>query len=95
MRAPHGYFLDLLSEEVACTAGVLLTDGNIRTIANRDHIEDLIGLERSDGGTTVFRPEDFEDAVLQVRVSIGDLKDTKPGMFIANGYDVELRATRC
>ena len=80
IRAPHGYFLDLASEEVACSSGVLLTDNNIKTLSVRYDIDEFRDLERSDR-ETVIRPEDFEDAVLNIRKAIGDLPDTKMGRF--------------
>jgi len=80
IRAPHGYFLDLASEEVACSSGVLLTDTNIKTLSVRYGIDEFRYLERSDL-ETVMRPEDFEDAVLNIRKAIGNLPDTKMGQF--------------
>ncbi len=79
--APHGYFLDLASEEVACSSGVLLTDNNIKTLSLRYDIDEFRYLERSDRETTM-RPEDFEDAVLNIRKAIGNLPDAKMGQFI-------------
>jgi hypothetical protein len=81
IRAPHRYFLDLASEEVACSSGVLLTDNNIKTLSVRYDIDDFRYLERSDR-ETVMRPEDFEDAVLNIRKAIGNLPDTKMGVFV-------------
>jgi len=81
IRAPKGYFLDLASEEVACSSGVLLSDQNLHTLSNRYEIDELQGLSRGEG-ETVIRPEDFEDAVLNLRVAIGNLPDTKMGQFI-------------
>jgi restriction system protein len=81
IRAPHGYVLDLASEEVACSSGVLLTDNNIKTLAVRYDIDEFRYLERSDR-EIVMRPEDFEDAVLNVRKAIGSLPDAKMGQFI-------------
>jgi hypothetical protein len=61
IRAPHGYFLDLASEEIACSSGMLLSDQNLKTITSRYEIDELNYLERGDQ-ETVIRPEDFEDA---------------------------------
>jgi restriction system protein len=80
IRARHGYFLDLASEEVACASGVLLTDNNIKTLSARYDIDEFRYLERSDR-ETVVRPEDFENAVLNIRKAIGNLPDTKMGRF--------------
>lgn len=80
IRAQHGYFLDLASEEVACSSGVLLTDNNIKTLSVRYDIDEFRYLERGDC-ETVMRPEDFEDAVLNIRKAIGSLPDTKMGQF--------------
>jgi restriction system protein len=81
IHAPHSYFLDLASEEVACSSGVLLTDNNIKRLSVRYDIDEFRHLERSDR-ETVMRPEDFEEAVLHVRKAIGNLADTKMGQFI-------------
>jgi restriction system protein len=81
IRARHSYFLDLASEEVACSSGVLLTDKNIQTLSVRYDIDELRYLERSDS-ETVMRPEEFEDAVLNIRKAIGNLPDAKMGQFI-------------
>jgi restriction system protein len=81
IRARHGYFLDLASEEVACSSGILLTDNNINTLSVRYNIDEFRYLERSDR-ETVMRPEDFEDAVLNVRKAVGNLPDAKLGQFI-------------
>jgi hypothetical protein len=72
--------LDLASEEVACSSGVLLTDSNIKGLSVRYDIDEFRYLERSDR-ETVMRPEDFEDAVLSIRKAIGSLPDTKMGRF--------------
>ena len=80
IRARHAYFLDLASEEVACGSGVLLTDNNIKTLSVRYDIDEFRYLERGDR-ETVIRPEDFEDAVLNIRKAIGNLPDTKMGQF--------------
>jgi len=41
IRAPQGYFLDLASEEIACSTGVLLTDQNLHTLSHRYEIDEL------------------------------------------------------
>ena len=81
IRARHAYFLDLASEEVACSSGVLLTDNYIKTLSDRYDIGEFQYLERSDS-ETVMRPEDFEDVVLNIRRAIGNLPDAKMGQFI-------------
>ena len=81
IRASQGCFLDLASEEVACSCGVLLTDQNLKTLAVRYDIDELRYLERGER-ETVIRPEDFEDAVLNIRKAIGNLPDTKMGQFV-------------
>jgi restriction system protein len=81
IRARRAYFLDLASEEVACSSGVLLTDNNIKTLSDHYDIGEFQYLERSDS-ETVMRPEDFEDAVLNIRSAIGNLPDAKMGQFI-------------
>lgn len=79
--ARHGYFLDLASEEVACSSGVLLTDNNIHTLSERYGIDDFQELERGDEETTM-RAEEFEQAVLDIRKAIGNLPDAKMGTFV-------------
>jgi len=81
IRGPQSYFLDLASEEVACSSGVLLSDANIRRIAGRYHIEELKELRRI-GHETVFRAEELEEAILDIRVAIGNLPDNKMGQFV-------------
>ena len=81
MRASHGFFLDLASEEIACSSGVLLTDLNLKAITVRYDIDGLSYLERGEK-ETVIRPEDFEDAVSSVREALGSLPDTKPSQFV-------------
>jgi restriction system protein len=60
---------------------MLLTDQNLKTLAVRYDIDELRYLERGDQ-ETVIRPEDFEDAILNVRRALGNLPDTKPGQFV-------------
>ena len=79
--ATHSYFLDLASEEVACSSGVLLTDNNIKRLSIRYDIDEFRHLERTDRETTM-RPEEFEDAVLNIRTAIGNLPDSKMGQFV-------------
>jgi hypothetical protein len=81
IRAQQAYFLDLASEEVACSTGVLLTDKNLATISKRYGIDELSDLDRGNG-ETIIRPEDFEDAILNIRVAIGNLPDAKMGQFV-------------
>ena len=73
IRASFSHFLDVASEEVACSSGVLLSDANIRRLAGRYHITELRGITRSDG-ETVLRAEELEDAILRLRVAIGELR---------------------
>jgi len=81
IRAEQGYFLDLASEEVACSTGVLLTDKNLQTTSARYDIDELSDLDRGHG-ETIIRPEDFEDAILNIRVAIGNLPDAEMGQFV-------------
>jgi hypothetical protein len=81
IRAPQSYFLDLASEEVACSSGVLLSDANLKRIAVRYHIEDLKDLSRVEQ-ETVFRAEELEEVIPDVRVAIGNLPDKQMGQFV-------------
>ena len=67
--ASHSHFLDVASEEVACTSGVLLSDANIRRLAGRYHISELRGITRTEH-ETVLRAEELEEAILNLRVAI-------------------------
>src|SRR5450432_211054 len=78
--ASFSHFLDVASEEVACTSGVLLSDANIRRLAGRYRISELRGITRS-SGETVLRAEELEEAILSLRVAIGELPDNKMGQF--------------
>ena len=80
IRASHSHFLDVASEEVACSSGVLLSDANIRRLAGRYHINELRGITRTDR-ETVLRAEELEEAILNLRVAIGELPDNKMGQF--------------
>lgn len=90
IRTSESNLLDMVSEELACSCGVLLTDRNIGTIASRYEIDEIDGLSRAQDRVVRIRPEDFEDAVLNVRKAIGNLPDTEPGMFIAMDKMVEM-----
>ena len=80
IRASFSHFLDLASEEVACSSGVLLSDANIRRLAGRYRISELRGITRT-SGETVLRAEELEEAILSLRVAIGELPDNKMGQF--------------
>ncbi len=68
---------------------MLLSDQNLKALAVRYDIDELRYLERGEQ-ETVIRPEDFEDAILNVRKAIGDLPDTKPGQFVLSDACVAL-----
>ncbi len=89
MRATNAFFLDLASEEIACSTGMLLTDQNLKDIASRHGVSDFLELERSET-ETVFRPEDFETAILETRVAIGNLPDAKMGQFVLMDTVIDL-----
>jgi hypothetical protein len=77
IRTSEGSLLDMVSEEVACSCGVLLTDNNVQVIASRYDIADFDGLSRGENRLIRIRPEEFEDAVLNVRRAIGNLPDNQ------------------
>src|SRR5271163_4609654 len=79
IRASFSHFLDVASEEVACSSGVLLSDANIRRLAGRYRISELRVTRTS--GETVLRAEELEEAILSLRVAIGELPDNKMGQF--------------
>lgn len=67
IRASFSHFLDVASEEVACTSGVLLSDANIRRLAGRYRIDGFRGITRNEG-ETVLRAEELEEAALSLLV---------------------------
>lgn len=80
LRASFSHLLDVASEEVACSSGVLLSDANLRRLAGQNHIYEFRGITRAEG-ETVLRAEELEEAILNLQVAIGELPDNKMGQF--------------
>ena len=76
IRASFSHFLDVASEEVACSSGVLLSDANIRRLAGRYHINELRGITRSEG-ETVLRAEELEEAILIFAWQLASCRTTR------------------
>jgi restriction system protein len=78
-RAEH--FRDLITEEVGCKSGLLLTDPEAhQLLLKKEHDEaDLFDTDRDQ--MIRFRPEDIEDIVLNLRHQIGELPDTRYGAY--------------
>jgi restriction system protein len=90
IRISESDLLDIVSEEVACSCGVLLTDRNIAAIASRYEIDEVNGLSRAQDRVVRVRSEELEEAVVNLRKAIGNLPDAKPGIFIAMDKLVEM-----
>lgn len=75
-----GGLLDLISEEVGCKSGLLLSDHELRSVGEREGIEDLIELTREEDSLLRIRPEEIEDVVVHVRKALGNLPDDSSGM---------------
>src|SRR5437762_2289014 len=80
IRVSFSHFLDVASEEVACSSGVLLSDANIRRLAGRYRISELRGITRT-SGETVLHGKELEEAILSLWVAIGKPPDNKMGQF--------------
>jgi restriction system protein len=75
------YFRDLITEEVGCKSGLLLTDPEAyQLMLKNEHDEaDLFGTDRDQ--MIRFRPEDIEEIVLNLRHQIGELPDARYGAY--------------
>jgi restriction system protein len=74
-------FQDLITEEVGCKSGLLLTDNEAHQLLRRkEHDEaDLFNTDRDQ--VIRFRPEEIEDIILNLRHQIGNLPDARYGAY--------------
>ena len=75
------YFRDLITEEVGCKAGLLLTDAEAYQLLLRKQPEEA-GLFDVDRDQMLrFRPEEIEDIILNLRHQVGNLADARYGSY--------------
>lgn len=71
---------DLITEEIACKAGLLLTDNEARLLLARSEQSELWLFEQPDDAIIRIRPEEIEDVILALRHQIGNVNDTAPAI---------------
>jgi restriction system protein len=75
-----GSLRDLITEEIGCKAGLLLTSNEAGTLLKRsDHSKLWLFDEPEDAGVRI-RPEEIEDIIVTLRHQIGNLPDAKPAV---------------
>jgi restriction system protein len=75
------YFRDLITEEVGCKSGLLLTDSEAHQLLLKNAPEEA-GLFNGDRDQMIrFRPEEIEEFVLQLRHQVGELPDARYGAY--------------
>jgi len=80
INASIAYFRDVVTEEVACKAGLLLTDNEALTILKKQEHSDAWLFEHPRNSGTRVRPEDVESIILSLRYGVGNLPDGPMGM---------------
>lgn len=73
-----GTIRDLITEEVACKAGLLLTDHEAHTVLNRRGHSELWLFEDSRDKGVRMRPEEIEQIIVDLRHGVGNLADAAP-----------------
>src|SRR5690242_16178031 len=77
ISASNEYFRDVITEEVGCKSGLLLTDAEAHQLLLRKEHEEA-GLFATDRDAVVrYRPEEIEDVILHLRHQVGDLADAR------------------
>jgi restriction system protein len=75
------YFRDLITEEVGCKSGLLLTDSEAHRLLLKNAHEEARLFDTDRDEMTRFRPEEIEEIVLQLRHQIGELPDARYGAY--------------
>jgi restriction system protein len=75
------YFRDLITEEVGCKSGLLLTDPEAHQLLLKDEHDEAGLFDRDRDQMIRFRSEDIEDIVLNLRHQIGELPDARYGAY--------------
>jgi restriction system protein len=73
-----GNMRDLITEEVGCKAGLLLTDNEARTLLARSEHSELWLFEQPEDELIRIRPEEVDDIILSLRHQMGNLPDEEP-----------------
>lgn len=86
MRAwmTSGQILDLIIEQVAIKAGVLLTERDVHEILSKSLVKEWAAIFNTSRDTARgVRPELVQDCINVIRASIGNLPDATPGHILA------------
>jgi len=75
-----GNMRDLITEEVGCKAGLLLTDNEARTLLVRSEHPELWVFEQPEDALIRIRPEEVDDIILSLRHQVGNLPDAEPAL---------------
>lgn len=75
-----GGMRDLITEQVACKSGLLLTHNEALTILRRAEYPDLQVFEEADASYVRIRSEDVEDLIITLRHRVGNLRDTETAL---------------
>jgi hypothetical protein len=75
------YFRDLITEEVGCKSGLLLTDPEAYQLMLKNEHDEADLFETDRDQMIRFRPEDIEEIVLNLRHQIGELPDARYGAY--------------
>lgn len=90
INAEVQFFRDIITEELACKSGLLLTDHEAGTLLRRDSGGDADVFEGDDDGFLRIRAEDLEDLIVRLRAQVGELPDAKHGLHDRIGWLKEL-----
>jgi restriction system protein len=75
------YFRDLITEEVGCKSGLLLTDAETHQLLLRKERDEARLFDTDRDQMIRFRPEEVEDIILNLRHQIGNLPDARYGAY--------------
>jgi restriction system protein len=91
MSGEIGGLRDLITEEVGCKSGLLLTDHEAGTILRRIEHSDADLFDGDRGRSVRVRPEDVEEIILHLRHRVGELPDAKHGTHDRIAWAVQLQ----
>jgi restriction system protein len=74
-------FQDLITEEVGCKSGLLLTDNEAHQLLLRKEHDEAALFDTDRDQMVRFRPEEIEDIILNLRHQIGNLPDPRYGAY--------------
>ncbi len=91
------YFRDVITEEVGCRSGLLLTDEEARLMLSRKDNDDASLFEGDRDRVIRYRPEEVEGIIIDLRHQVGNIPDARYGAYdrivwlknlLAQGVDV-------